>query len=134
MPIVLAAVLALTSIPMHLAARAAQARDVGRAWLLVLAALIVQTGYFAYQVHDFGDQLERADRPQRLHLDLLRAARRRPRTRLRRAALLGLWLLARLAGGLTTYRVNATRAIAWYWHFVNVLTLVVTAVLLSARA
>jgi hypothetical protein len=27
--------------------------------------------------------------------------------------------------------VNATQAIAWYWHAVNVLTLVVTATLLS---
>ena len=32
---------------------------------------------------------------------------------------------AKLARGLTTYRANATQAIAWYWHFVNVLTIVV---------
>ena len=38
-----------------------------------------------------------------------------------------------LAGGLTRYRVNTMRAITWYWHFVIVLTVVVTAVLLSAR-
>ena len=31
-----------------------------------------------------------------------------------------LWLLAKLARGLTAYRANATLAIAWYWHFVNV--------------
>ena len=47
--------------------------------------------------------------------------------------LFDLWLLAKLARGFTTYRVNATQAIAWYWHAVNLLTLVVTATLLSAK-
>jgi hypothetical protein len=31
------------------------------------------------------------------------------------------------------YRLNATRVIAFYWHAVNVLTLIVLGVLLSAR-
>jgi heme/copper-type cytochrome/quinol oxidase subunit 3 len=48
--------------------------------------------------------------------------------------LFNLWLLGKLARGLTTYRLNAVQAITWYWHFVNVLTLVVIATVLSARA
>ena len=36
--------------------------------------------------------------------------------------LFNVWLLWKLARGLTTYRANAVQAIAWYWQFVNVLT------------
>jgi heme/copper-type cytochrome/quinol oxidase subunit 3 len=42
-------------------------------------------------------------------------------------------LLARLARGLTRYRVVAVQATSFYWHFVNVLALLVVAVQLSAR-
>jgi heme/copper-type cytochrome/quinol oxidase subunit 3 len=48
--------------------------------------------------------------------------------------LFNLWLLGKLATGLTTYRANAVQAIAWYWHAVNILTVVVIGTLLSARA
>ena len=48
--------------------------------------------------------------------------------------LFDVWLLAKLARGLTRYRANATQAIAFYWHAVNVLTIVVVGTLLSARA
>jgi heme/copper-type cytochrome/quinol oxidase subunit 3 len=41
------------------------------------------------------------------------------------------WLLAKLARGLTLYRLNALQAIAFYWHAVNVLTTVVTLVVIS---
>ena len=48
--------------------------------------------------------------------------------------LFSLWLLLKLTRGLTLYRANASQAITWYWHFVNLLTVVVLATLLSARA
>jgi len=46
--------------------------------------------------------------------------------------LFDLWLLGKLATGLTRYRVRATWAIALYWHAVNLITVVVIATLLSA--
>ena len=42
-----------------------------------------------------------------------------------------LWLLARLLTRLTRYRRTAVRTVALYWHFVNVLTLLVTGAILS---
>ena len=48
--------------------------------------------------------------------------------------LLDVWLLSKLARGLTRYRVNALWAIAVYWYAVAAITLVVTGTLLSARA
>jgi len=35
--------------------------------------------------------------------------------------------------GLTLYRANAAQTITWYWHFVNLLTIVVLATILSVR-
>ena len=50
-------------------------------------ALVVQAGYFAYEVHDFVEPAPRdRDHAQRLHVDLLHPARRRSRARLRRPA------------------------------------------------
>ena len=47
--------------------------------------------------------------------------------------LLTTWMLGKLVLGPTGYRLTALRAIALYWHVVNVLGLVVTGVILSAR-
>jgi hypothetical protein len=43
------------------------------------------------------------------------------------------WLLVRLTGGLTRYRVVGLRAVVLYWLAVNVITVVVVAIQLSPR-
>ncbi len=45
---------------------------------------------------------------------------------------INLWLLLRLGGGLTNYRLIGLRAAVFYTHFANLLTLLVVACLLSA--
>ena len=40
--------------------------------------------------------------------------------------LLNAWLLLRFVGGLTNYRLIALQATTFYWHFANVLAIVVT--------
>jgi heme/copper-type cytochrome/quinol oxidase subunit 3 len=101
-----------------------------RAWILL--ALVVQAGYFAYEVHDFADQLQVFDITvnaySSIHYTLLGAAH----AHVALGLLFDLWLLAKLVTGLTRYRVRATEAIALYWHAVNVITLVVTLTLVSA--
>ena len=47
--------------------------------------------------------------------------------------LLELWVLARLVGGLTRYRLVALQVTVFYWVFVNVLAVIVVAVQLSPR-
>lgn len=132
-PVVLAVTLALTSIPMQLASSAAQAGRpaVTRAFLLV--AFLVQAGYFAYAVHDFADQLQVFDISRNAYSSIYYTLLGADHAHVALGLLFDLWLLGKLARGLTTYRVNATQAIAWYWHAVNLLTLVVTATLLSAK-
>jgi heme/copper-type cytochrome/quinol oxidase subunit 3 len=131
-PLVMAGVLLSSSIPMQLASNAAGAGRLAatRAWILL--ALVVQAGYFAYEVHDFADQLQVFDITvnaySSIHYTLLGAAH----AHVALGLLFDLWLLAKLVTGLTRYRVRATEAIALYWHAVNVITLVVTLTLVSA--
>jgi cytochrome c oxidase subunit III len=132
-PLILVAVLVSTSVPMRLAASAARAGRVAATRFFIAVALVVQCGYFAYEVSDFSDQLHRfgpsTDAYGSVYYVLLGADHGHVAVGL----LLDVWLLAKLATGLTRYRVNAVRAIALYWHAVNVLTLAVIGTLLSAH-
>jgi cytochrome c oxidase subunit III len=132
LPLIMAAVLVSTSIPMALASRAAQARRLAATRFFVLVALIVQAGYFAYEVHDFSGQLKTFDITRNAYSSIYYTLLGADHAHVALGILFNLWLLAKLSRGLTTYRVHATQAIAWYWHAVNVLTVVVIATLLSA--
>jgi cytochrome c oxidase subunit III len=131
-PLVMAGVLLTTSLPMWSMARAIRAGRLWAARASLLLALIVQTGWFAYEVHDYAQQLH-ASRPQdnaysSIYYTLLGADHAHVAVGL----LLSVWLLWKLGGGLTPYRRNAAQAVAVYWHAVNVLTLIVIGVLTSA--
>jgi heme/copper-type cytochrome/quinol oxidase subunit 3 len=133
-PLILAGVLALTSVPMLIASLSAQAGRVRVAWVAVFLALVVQTGYFAYEMHSFSSDLSDF-RPEdnaygSIYYTLLGA----DHAHVFIGMLLNVWLLARLLGGLTNYRVVAVRSIAWYWHFANLMTLLVVGTILSAAA
>ena len=131
-PLIMVAVLVSTSIPMQLASQAARAGRLAATRLFVVAALLVQAGYFAYEVHDFSDQLKTFDIKRNAYSSIYYTLLGADHAHVALGILFNLWLLAKLARGFTTYRVHATQAIAWYWHAVNVLTVVVIATLLSA--
>ena len=131
-PVILVAVLVSSSIPMHLASQAARAGRLAATRLFVIAALVVQAGYFAYEVHDFSAQLKTFDISRDAYSSIYYVLLGADHAHVALGILFNLWLLAKLARGLTTYRVHATQAIAWYWHAVNALTVVVIATLLSA--
>lgn len=131
-PLILVGVLATTSVPMQLAASAARKGRVLATWLLIAWALVVQAGYFVYEVHDFLRQVHadpiQTDAYSSIYFTLLGA----DHGHVCIGILLDLWLLGKLLRGLTMYRLNAVQVIAYYWHAVNLLTLVITGVLLSA--
>jgi cytochrome c oxidase subunit III len=133
-PLILVAVLVSTSVPMQLASLSARAGRVAATRLFVLAALVVQSGYLAYEVHDFHDQLRKFDITRNAYSSIYYTLLGADHAHVALGILFNLWLLGKLATGLTTYRVNAMQAITWYWHAVNVITLVVIGTLLSARA
>jgi cytochrome c oxidase subunit III len=131
-PLIMTGVLLSTSIPMQLASNAARAGRLAatRAWILL--ALVVQAGYFAYQVHDFSDQLRVFDISRDAYSSIYYTLLGADHAHVALGLLFNLWLLWKLATGLTRYRARATRAVALYWHAVNLLTLIVILTLSSA--
>jgi heme/copper-type cytochrome/quinol oxidase subunit 3 len=133
-PLIMVAVLSTTSFFMQAAWRSVRAGVLGPARALVAIALIVQTGYFAYEVHDYANELKQTpihrDAYTSIHYVLLGA----DHGHVFLGLLFYVWLLWKLARGLTTYRANALMAITWYTHFVNVLTWIVVGTILSAAA
>ena len=132
-PMVLAGVLLLTSVPIQLASRAVREGRLGATRLLLLLALVVQAGYLAYEIHDFGDQLRAFGVARNAYSSIYYTLLGADHAHVAVGLLLDVWLLTKLARGLTRYRVTATVAIAWYWHFVNVLTVVVIGTLTSVN-
>jgi cytochrome c oxidase subunit III len=131
-PLVLAGVLAATSVPMALASSAAKAGLARRAWTMIALALVVQSAVFGVLIHELARDLDRFA-PQRdayasIYYTLLGA----DHAHIAVGLLLNAWLVLRLATGLTRYRVVAVRSIALYWHAVNVITVLVTACVVSA--
>jgi heme/copper-type cytochrome/quinol oxidase subunit 3 len=117
-PLVLLVVLLATSVPMSLAARSATPRR----WLVL--ALVVQSGYFAMSVHDYVDDLHRFTPQQDAYGSIYYTLLGADHGHVALGILLNLWLLWKL-------RPRAVRVVAFYWHAVNVITLVVTLTVLS---
>ncbi len=133
-PVILVVLLVSTSVPVHLAWRSVRAGRVGPARLFLLGALVVQVGYVAYSIHDFADQLRETPITENAYTSIYYMLLGADHAHVVLGVLFSVWLLLKLLRGLTLYRANAMQAIAWYWHFVNLLTVVVLATLLSARA
>lgn len=132
LPLAATAMLLFTSLPMALAARAALAgARRATAWLLA-CALLVQCGYLAFQTILFSEDLERF-RPQgsaygSIYFTLLGAHHAHVLAGILFDAALLLWLVS---SGLTNYRLIGVRAVAIYWHVVNVLAIAVVLTQLS---
>lgn len=133
-PLILVGCLALTSVPMQLASAAARAGRLAATRLALVLALVVQAGYFTYEVHDYSDQLHTFDITRNAYSSIYYTLLGADHAHVFVGLLFDLWLLWKLARGFTTYRVNATQAIAWYWHAVNLITIVVLGTILSAKA
>jgi cytochrome c oxidase subunit III len=131
-PLVMVGILVTSSIPMQLAANAVQR---GRLWAtraFLAWALAVQCGYLAWAIHDYVDQLHRSAPQDNGYSSIYYLLLGADHVHVAVGILLVVWLLWKLVRGLTMYRLNAVRAVAFYWHAVNLLTLIVLGVLLSA--
>ena len=132
-PLILVGVLATTSLPMQLAAMAVRRARVWAVRALLVWALVVQCGYLVYEIHDYLRQLHRSTPQDNAYGSIYYTLLGADHAHVAVGILLVVWLLWKLARGLTTYRLNAVQVVAFYWHAVNVLTLIITGVLLSAR-
>jgi cytochrome c oxidase subunit III len=125
LPLILTAVLVTSSVPVALAVRAARAGRVRVAQGALAVALAVQATYFGLQIHLFLDDLAKFTPQQGAYGSAYYTLVGAHHTHVAVGLLLDVWLLLRLAGGLTTYRLNGLLATAFYWHFVNALAILV---------
>jgi heme/copper-type cytochrome/quinol oxidase subunit 3 len=132
--LILTAALVATTVPMYLASQAARSGLLARTRACLLVALVVQTGYIAYEIVDFHSQLQRVDIGVNAYTSIYYTLLGADHGHVIIGVLFNLWLLGKLVTGLTRYRVHAVQAIAWYWFFVNAVTVVVIGTLLSAHA
>jgi heme/copper-type cytochrome/quinol oxidase subunit 3 len=130
-PLILLGVLLTTSVPLQLAVFAGLAGRVVAARRLIFLALVVQSGYFAMEVHNYFDDLARFTPQQHAYGSIYYLLLGADHAHVALGLLLSAWLLAKLVRGLTTYRLNALKAVAFYWHAVNVITIAVTLTILS---
>jgi heme/copper-type cytochrome/quinol oxidase subunit 3 len=131
-PALLAAILVLTSVPMALAARAATAGRQRRAIVLIAAAAVVQAAYLVVQVHLYAGDLSRFSPTWNAYGSIYFTLLAVHHAHVGLGVLADVWLVARLARGMTAYRRTAVTAVALYWHFVNLAGIAVTATILSA--
>jgi len=131
-PLILAAVLASTSLLMQLASSAGVRGRAGAAVVPLLLALVVQAGYFAYAIHDYRADLSTFSPQDNGYASIYYTLLGADHAHVAVGLLLNAWLLLRLFGGLTPYRLTGLRATTLYWHVVNVITVVVTVTIVSA--
>jgi heme/copper-type cytochrome/quinol oxidase subunit 3 len=130
-PLIMVGILVTSSLPMHLAAGAAQR---GRLWAtraFLVWALLVQCSYLGWAIHDYLDQLRRSTPQDNAYSSIYYLLLGADHVHVAVGILFVVWLLWKLLRGLTMYRLNAVQAVAFYWHAVNLLTLIVIGVLLS---
>ena len=132
-PLIMVGILVSSSIPMLLAARAVRRGGLWTTRLLLVWALVVQCAYLAWAIHDYVQQLNHSTPQDNAYSSIYYVLLGADHAHVAIGVLLVVWLLWKLARGLTTYRLNAVQVVAFYWHAVNVLTLIITGVLLSAR-
>jgi len=131
LPLALTAVLLASLVPMRAAERAARRERRGAAWRWLLLAFALQAGYLAVQIVSYIDELgtftPATNAYGSIYFTLLGAHHAHVIVGLG----LTLWLLARLVGGLTEYRVTAVRAIALYWYVVGTVGVFIVATQVS---
>lgn len=126
LPLAYTAMLVASAVPMLAAVLSARRGHVRAAWVSIALAFAVQGTYLGLVLHlfvsDFHDFKPDDNAYGSIYFMLLGVHHAHVAVGL----LLDLWLLARLAGGLTGYRMAGLRAIALYWYFVIAAGVLVT--------
>jgi heme/copper-type cytochrome/quinol oxidase subunit 3 len=120
LPLVLTGMLAATAIPLFAAVRAAARDRVRVAWILIAIALVIQGTYLGLQLHLYVSDLQDFGPDDNAYGSIYFTLLGVHHTHVAVGLALDVWLLVKLAGGLTNYRLIGLRAIAMYWYFVIV--------------
>ncbi|MGH2864613.1 MAG: cytochrome c oxidase subunit 3 [Solirubrobacteraceae bacterium] len=125
-PAILTAVLVASSLPMALAAHHAKAGALRGTVTMIATAAVVQSGYLAYQLHHFVGELHTVHPQSSAYASAYIALIGLHHAHVLLGILLDLGLLFWLGfSGLSDYRLTGVRAVALYWHVVNVIAIAV---------
>ena len=124
-PSVLTAVLVLTSVPMALAARRARAGRPRATFGLIALAAFVQCGYLAFQLHQFVAEAHTLHPQASAYASAYFTLLGLHHAHVLLGILFDLGLLFWLRTGLSDYRITGVRAVALYWHVINVIAVAV---------
>jgi len=119
LPLILTAILVATTVPIFFAVRAARAGSARLAWLLFLVAVVVQGGYLGVQVHEFLSDLDKFSPHDSAYASIYFTMIGAHHAHVVVGIAIELWVLWKLLGGLTNYRMIGVRVAALYWYFVN---------------
>jgi cytochrome c oxidase subunit III len=131
-PLILALVLVSTSLFVQLAYNAARRERLAATRWLLLVAMFVQAGYLAMQINLLLSDLHKFGPEQHAYASIYFLMLGVHHAHVFLGILLEAFLFLRLLGGLTNYRLVGLQSTTFYWHFVNVLALVIVATQLSA--
>jgi cytochrome o ubiquinol oxidase subunit 3 len=117
----------------HIASRAAAAGQRRPAWRAMTVAFAVQLVYIVWQLHDYVHALQVYDPQQSAWASSFVTLLGADHLHVLVGVLLSAWFVLRSSSRLTRYRIIGLQAAAFYWHAVNVITVVVLAIQLSTR-
>jgi heme/copper-type cytochrome/quinol oxidase subunit 3 len=132
-PVVLALVLVASVFPMAFAVRAADRGNRRAALAGIACALVIQVVYLGFQIDLYSDDLSRFSPSRDAYSSIYFTLLAVHHAHVGVGILFNLWLLARLSRRLTPYRRTAVSAVAFYWYFVGIVGLFVTATITSPR-
>lgn len=125
LPLVFTGMLIASSLPFFAAVRAGRAGSAARAWLMVAIATAIQGTYLGLQIHLFVSDLNSFSPDESAYGSIYFALLGAHHAHVAVGLALNGWLLAKLLGGLTNYRLIGLKAIALYWYFVNLTAIAV---------
>jgi heme/copper-type cytochrome/quinol oxidase subunit 3 len=125
LPLILTAILVSTTVPIFFAVRAAREGNARLAWLLFFVAVLVQGAYFGVQVHEFLSDLDKFSPHDSAYASIYFTLVGAHHAHVIVGIAIELWVLWKLLGGLTNYRMIGVRVAALYWYFVNFMAVAV---------
>jgi cytochrome c oxidase subunit III len=126
LPLIFTGMLVASSIPMSAAVRAAKAARARLAWWLLAAATAIQAPYLGLQINLFVDDYHKFTPADSAYGSIYFGMVGVHHAHVAVGLALDAWLLGRLLGGLTSYRLLALRVVAFYWYFVAAIGVAVT--------
>jgi heme/copper-type cytochrome/quinol oxidase subunit 3 len=126
LPLVFTGMLVATAVPVFAAGRATRAGLRGRAWLLLAAATVVQATYLGLQIWLFAGDVREFAPDTNAYSSIYFTLLALDHAHVAVGLVFSAWLLAKLSSRITNYRLVAMRAIALYWYFAIVTTVLVT--------